>query len=343
MDKTYSMLGRAVLLAGIVPTLLWVAINLAFFWQADKPFPQRYGVVPGADVIGLAIAAGVAGGALLYGLNGVIIRLYEGSYGLPGRLLAGAQRRNAARHHDLYRDLLAHRRRRDEELANPTTDGRPDGEADWRRRVDSTVMAVDQAHAGIERHQETPLLPLNAELVKPTALGNAYAVMEEYPYERYGMDSMVFWPRLVAVLPAQYREAVGDQKTVCDFLLHTSLLLALWALEALVAALLWDGASARWRLVLLATVPASLVIAYALYRAAVAETVVLGKLIAGAFDLYRHDLLKQFRITPPSHLPEERVIWHELGAFIRRGEDFYYPAPSVGDARATEPAREPEP
>jgi hypothetical protein len=84
---------------------------------------------------------------------------------------------------------------------------------------------------------------------------------------------------------------------------------------------------------LLVALPLALIAAYAFYRFAVTETLVFGKLLAGAFDLYRLPLLLQLGFEPPALLHEERLLWQRLAAFVRRGEPFYHP----GDGRLRQP------
>lgn len=333
VEKTIGMLGRTLIIAGILPATLWLALNLIFLWQPHLPLADRLQMLGARpEWLGALIAAAVGGGILLFAFNATIIHWFEGVYPIQRRwLLAWLQRRNQQRHDELYERLLSVRRMRDEALEHLIGDNTHEHSEEWRRRADSSLIAVDQAHADIERRQPVRPLPLRKDLVLPTALGNAYAVMEEYPYEHYGMDSMVFWPRLIAVVPEMYAKSIGDQKTICDLLLHLALMLGIFAAEAAAAPLI---AGARPELLLVALL--SLLAGYGLYRAAVAETAVLGKLVAGAFDLYRGKLMRQLGIEPPERLDEERQVWQSLAAFIRRGDAFYYPAAErVEKERAT--------
>src|ERR1051325_544762 len=67
------------------------------------------------------------------------------------------------------------------------------------------------------------------------------------------------------------------------------------------------------------------VIGYATYRAAVASARAVGNAMRTAFDYYRGSVLHRFNLKMPNDLEEERVLWLKLGAFIRRGESFYFP------------------
>jgi hypothetical protein len=346
MDKSVELFGRTIVVAGFLPALLWLVLNVAFFWQPTRPFEERLLALLNLQALVLITSVAAALGVLLYAFNNVIIHWYEGAYAFQRRWLLGwAQRRNERRNERLYHSLVDLRRMHQEALTSlDVKDGRDGG--DMSRRLDSARLASDQAHHQFEQEQALRQLPVNRKLVMPTALGNAYAVMEEYPYERYGMDSMVFWPRLIAVLPAEYRQSIGDQKTTCDFLLNTSLVLVLFAAQAaatlvLVALGVIALQSAWLGRALLLALPLALAGAYGFYRAAVSETHVLGKLIATAFDLYRHTLLGHFGIEPPARLSDERLTWRRLAAFIRRGDAFYHPAEVSTPMPDEAPARQP--
>lgn len=326
MEQTIVAYGRAIIVAGIVPVLLFTVLILALLLALGVIVPivgPEEKVTLQELLLLLLICAGV-GGVLLTALNKPLIHFYEGAFSFQRRwLLKGALRRNLDRHEALYQTLLPHREMYDEATtALRAEDGSQP--SDKRRRVNSAALAIDDAYDLLEVSGYDNHLPIDPLVVAPTALGNAYAVMEEYPYHRYGIDPMVLWPRLLAVLPSDYRASIGEQKTTCDFLLNLSLLLTLFAVATWVIFVARAVNNLLFPSVALAGFVAGF-IAYGLYRAAVAETIVLGKLINGAFDLYRGRLLEQFGFRRPSELVEEKALWRELAVFISRGEPFYYP------------------
>jgi hypothetical protein len=338
VEKAFQVLGRNLFIAGLIPAMVFVGLNLVVFggWGPISGLFEQLGgegpipalaerikqLVELERLGGLAIGAIVIG-TLLFAFNRTIIQWYEGLYPIQRRwLLARNQRANAARHEQLFGRLLGIRRMRAEALAGLRSADDQERNGELSRRADAALIALDEGHANLEKEHPARTLPITRELIRPTALGNAYAVMEEYPFERYGIDSIVFWPRMVAVLPKDYREGIGDQKTTCDLLLNSSLLLTVFAFELLVRAIVIPESA---RAALAAGWLGVLVLAYGFYRAAVAETATLGNLVAGAFDLYRRQLLRQMGFIPPVRLDQERDLWLRLAAFVRRGEDFYYP------------------
>jgi hypothetical protein len=179
---------------------------------------------------------------------------------------------------------------------------------------------LEGVHEAIERKYGTvQILPHDAEYVKPTELGNVFAVIEEYSYERYGMDAVVYWPRLIAVIAEDYRSQIADMKTTLDFLLNLSLLAGLFALGAL--------GLAAWFLVLPELIYGllALTVAYALYRLGIGAARELGNVIMGSFDLFRSALLEKYGLPKPASLIAERRLWLLLASYIRRGEEFYFP------------------
>lgn len=342
MERVLESAGRSFLIAGLSPVIAFLLVQVGLAWTLvaghpelglfDRILPFSGTTLSPTDWVAMVVISAIVGGSLLIALNGVIIHIYEGLPPLPPLVTHWWQRRNERRHDELYRDVAANRAMRDQAIVDLGRAETENLDATRRRQLASAELSLHDAHARIEQTYPSRPLPIRRELVRPTALGNTYAVLEEYPYERYGIDSMVFWSRLIAVIPTNYLQSIGDQKTVCDLLLNLSFLSSIVVLEGLLVGSL--GAFRGWNLdEAFLVVPIGLLVGYGFYRAAVSETTVLGKLIGGAFDLYRHDLLRQFGRERPATLREERDVWRMLAAFIRRGEDFYYPAGSRSHAQ----------
>lgn len=74
--------------------------------------------------------------------------------------------------------------------------------------------------------------PSNPADILPTALGNAIAAFEDYPYTRYGIDAVALWPRLVPILKEKkYLEFVAEQKAHFDFMLNMTLVIFVCGVE----------------------------------------------------------------------------------------------------------------
>jgi len=64
---------------------------------------------------------------------------------------------------------------------------------------------------------------------------------------------------------------------------------------------------------------------YTFYRLAVTAATSLAESVMSAFDLYRGELCKQYRITAPSTADAESAAWRRLGFFIALGDRRFYP------------------
>jgi hypothetical protein len=290
---------RFFLVGGFAPS--FVIVLLTDLLILPRFIQHRLGEVTlfGSALVSYAIAS-AALGLLLMAFNSYIIKLFE--RGLLPKWTGGL---NLRKHDRLYSAL---KQRREDY----------DGATDAASR-DLAATKLDGLHQRIERDSPAQRLPFSREHVMPTDLGNAFAVAEEYPYHRYGMDAMTYWTRLVAVIPTEYGQRLAEQKSTVDFLLNLSLLCYLFAVGSMGIGL--------WFLSVPETVY-SLVAAtsgYLFYRLAVSSTITLGETIKASFDLFRHDLLNCYGLELSITITEEREIWIGLASFIDRGEDFYYP------------------
>jgi hypothetical protein len=83
----------------------------------------------------------------------------------------------------------------------------------------------------------------SAPLTLPTRFGNAIRSFEVYSRIIYGLEAIDGWPRLLAVIPADYRQAIDDAKAQVDFWVNIwmgSLLIWMGSL------LIWMGSLLIW-------------------------------------------------------------------------------------------------
>jgi hypothetical protein len=140
---------------------------------------------------------------VLMALNTPIIKLYENGLVVSGWL----KRRNLGQYQQRYAALAARRKayRQTLEAGHKTSKVNRDPE------LEETVAKLEGVHEAIEtKYGSRQCLPHDSASVMPTAIGNAFAVIEEYSYEHYGMEAMVYWPRLVAVIPQDYASQIAD-------------------------------------------------------------------------------------------------------------------------------------
>jgi len=335
LGEVLSKLGQAFLIAGYLPAVLFVLAHQFFLFPRlmgrsitifQLPGPSEgagtasqwvYLVDQGVTLLLLPMLIGV----LLMSLNTLIIKFYEGALGWQRWfLLLPLQRRNQRLAKALYGELLrlkeAYTRTLAELAASPDEARR----AQLEQQRASLALEIQRLHEELSHRAPVQRLPRRPEMVKPTALGNAFAVIEEYPYERYGMDGMLFWPRLRPLVDEQYASVLVNTKMVLDLLLNLSLLALVFGLEAVFASV-----KGGLDLTVMGAGLAAWCLSYVCYRGAVTTVYSLGDTIALCFDFFRGRLLEKFGLSQPTSLEEEQAMWLRLGQFLRYGEGFYFP------------------
>jgi hypothetical protein len=163
--------------------------------------------------------------------------------------------------------------------------------------------------------------PYSAERIRPTRLGNVLTAAEEYAYEMYRLDTVLWWPRLIPLLPDLVRSQIDAALTPLLALLNLSTLFLLLTVVALSSGLyemnivLFLGGSL-----------ACLAISRLCYTAAVVQGSDYGQQIRVAFDLYRVEILRQMRLPVPENHREEAALWDSLNKWI-----YYYSPPPEND------------
>ena len=327
-------LGRAFLVAGYLPAAVFVLAHQLFLFPrwldgrvslftvpGDETWAWVYLVDQALTLLVLPLTVGI----LLMGLNTFIVRLYEGSFRWQrGFLLWPWQRRNERRVEALYGELMALKRADQQVLIdlNKVSTGQDRTALEQKRA--SLALELQREHEAIEARVAHQRLPHRKEKVKPTALGNAFALIEEYPYERYGMDGTLYWPRLRPLVAEQHAAALVNGKLTLDLLLNLSLLAGVFGIEAIVVGLV---GSVDWGVI--AAGGGALVLAWVCYRGGVSTVRSLGDTIALCFDFFRGALADPYGLDRPADLEAEQAMWLRLGQFLRRGESFYFPDRSV--------------
>ena len=155
--------------------------------------------------------------------------------------------------------------------------------------------------------------PTHLGAMMPTQLGNVLRAAEIYPYERYGLDAAIIWPRLRPLLKPETIALLADRKTSMTFMLSMSLLAALFSLIWCPALAVWTN---RWDLFLLSALGWPL--AWFCYQSALQSAVAYGEQLRATFDLHRHELLKALKREVPTDLHAEQREWKRLVRFFFR-------------------------
>jgi len=279
-------------------------------------------------------------GVVLSALSDAILHLYQGSYPLIRPLTRPWLKRNQDRSSERYGPLQAKRR---EYLflvsqgvhlvsANGEEQATIVPETDRSALADQLKAEIQLMHEQLEATSDARELPADVERVGATNIANTLAVAEEYPIERYSMDTAVFWPRLCAEMERGNIESLTMSFGAMNGLLNISLLSYVFALECLIVVV---GRAGGWIPVAPPTVrlrwvafaaALSVLVGLGAYRAAVRAAAAVGDALRTSFDYYRGRILCRFNLRMPDDIDQERVVWLKLAAFIRRGESFYYPS-----------------
>jgi hypothetical protein len=154
--------------------------------------------------------------------------------------------------------------------------------------------------------------PSKLDQVMPTRFGNILKNSEQYPKERYGLDSVVVWPRLYHLFPDRFIQIIGEAKGTIDFMLVISTLSSFFALVTGIYLLIVKASG--WLFLLCFW--GGLAIAWLAYQGALASAALYAQQIKTGFDLYRQELLKQMHLKLPHNLKNEKEQWKEVYAFL---------------------------
>ncbi len=331
MESFVGKLGRNFLVAAFVPSLAFATISLFVFGPIIplKILDQIQNTIAPLDhpaLVLLMITVVIA--FSLYSLNTVIYKTMEG-YFLLGRIpaITRFQQRKALKPYVQIRAL--------ESLIDKLIE-----DGIYNEQFYQLKQQLYQISA---RHQLN--FPLDPKSVMPTRFGNVLRAMEVYPRERYNMDAVLLWPRLIHVMPATYYAKLDQSNNGLAFLINCAILSLILSVTS-GTAVLYQALMLRLanedvkNLVYFVPVDlsddgmikyqqniyfylAGVVIAMALfvffYRAAIPVAVQYGNLVRSAFDLFRWQLVNGLHLKAPMDYDEETTVWDNLSMFIGHG------------------------
>lgn len=289
-------------------------------------------------------------GVLLNASAFQITQFYAGFVPPVSWLLMPLKMRNQKRSKDLYGPLFEKRLKylelyRAERKAAEAAASSPGAEAlapvgtpkasELKNQLRAIKREIQVLHETIEK-KGGGTLPNDPARVTATEFGNTLAAAEEYAFDRYGMDGVLFWPRLRAELDEKTLLPLDTAKGQVDGMLNFSVLSSVAAIYTAISIFLIPvalrGPEQAWRIWVLAGVAGlALAVGYGSYRGAVGAAGNMGAMMRSYFDHHRNKVLEKFSLRQPDKLEDEKIIWYKLGAFIRRGESFYFPEEAETD------------
>jgi hypothetical protein len=165
------------------------------------------------------------------------------------------------------------------------------------------------------------IYPLNQdglpEATHPTLIGNILAGYENYPWDRYGMDSVFYWPRIWLMVEKDKKEEVDSQWSVADGFLLLSAVSILgglwWMIEAVAVGLEIFSFSIPLNSETYCFVAGIgwIALGYGLYRLSLSYHRNNGEVFKAIFDLYR-DKVKSMTCLDPDEKPKWTAAWSYL-------------------------------
>jgi len=146
----------------------------------------------------------------------------------------------------------------------------------------------------------------------PTTFGNVFAAAADHPAYAYNMPATLWMPRLMPLLPDDYRSTISEAQSSVLTFLNLAVVFALLAVVGAAAFLLsppmWAG--------VLASLLGGVVLSRMCYAVATFQARQLANAFRVGFDLYRHAILTHLGLPIPGDVEEERALWARLGAEI---------------------------
>ena len=277
-----------------LPAVAFVSANLGLFLAFDLFSALisfvRSDLVQGAGTLGIT---SWMLGVLLLVLNYKIYRLLEG-YGTynPLQLL---KRFEVSRFSRLQEEI--------KKLKTQIADGKASGEEEV------VLNELRSQRAGLLRTRAEQFPPGIARLL-PTKFGNALRAFEDYPTSIYGIDSIVVWVRLLAVIPKDYRELVDSARAQTDFWTNLWLLGAVFIIEYVGVAAYTAQLKRFWIPVVV------LVFVWRASLSARAAAVQWGDYVKSCFDLFLPQLHLRLQLPTTTTIDEERKLWRRFSQMV---------------------------
>lgn len=300
---------RRVLSVHFAPCALFVAGVLAlaragsFSGRSDwgAVWPQRPAAAIGV-VVTILVCASLLG-LLLQPFQVRAVRVLEGywdRWSLTARLAAAMTRKQRRRWEVLHSRAYGETARGDRDVRV---------QADARRRL--------------------AVLP-PADVLLPTALGNALRAGELTAGERYGLTTLISWPRIYLQVSDRMVEVLRSARDMLDAAVNFC-----WSFLALTvagASALCDEPSAWW------LCGAGLLLAAVAYKGAVTAAQAYSGLMYLVYDLHRFDLLDALHYPLPPNHSSEMQVFSEVSDLLAgvEGAGIPYDHPGAGGRSARE-------
>jgi len=317
-------LGNNFLVSAMVPSLALVAASLLLF---DPTLLNKLGDVQNAyALINLGLLVFLLTfiiGFTLTALNTYILKFFEGY--VPFLPLHGAFYKSRRIHHAKANYLKVRSKSLEDTIGKMQDQlpAHPELQPMLKHLQDeyyNTAMEYDQTY------------PAKKDEILATRFGNILRAAENHAADRYGFDGVMFWPRLMHVIPTDYKQALESSRNELSFLVNMSLLSMVFSLLCIVAMFrsldsvtVVSGSAAAFTVFLLHVFKYLFVSALGIaicgffYNASIYSLNSFALMIRSAFDLFRLDLLKKLEVVRPRDSEREYKTWYNLNEMIVLG------------------------
>jgi hypothetical protein len=156
------------------------------------------------------------------------------------------------------------------------------------------------------------------EMLAPTKLGNTLRASQERISQRYGMDLLVVYPRLLALLGSKKRRRVETAQAALGMWERLSagfLVLAVVTPLLLTSPRVQAAVVPVW--VLAVSLPLLALACWGCYIESIRAAVKFGSEVEVIFDLHRIDLLRAMHLPTPNDLEDQRRIFSVLSGMLQ--------------------------
>lgn len=319
-------LGTNFLVSAMVPSLALVIASILVFdpiLNIATVFKDPQGVYQLVGFGPIVFIATVIIGFTLSSLNTYILKMFEG-YVIPFPMRFLYDIRKRAHRHKAH-NMMAHRDGLENEILH------------LEKYLERTPELQEELEKLNDEHYKAAadydlMYPQDPSDILPTRFGNTLKAAENYTGERYGFDGVHFWPRLVHVIPTEYKSNIDAVRNELSFLVNMSILSAIFSLFCLFAVFycMWitnvvPSDSTIFLGFLKKALPYFIALAVGLissvifYNASLFSVSSFGLMIRSSFDLFRLDLLKKLGLERPKDSAKEYDTWHALNELIILG------------------------
>jgi len=154
-----------------------------------------------------------------------------------------------------------------------------------------------------------------SSLLLPTRFGNIFRAAEEYPLDRYGLETIRIWPNLWLLIPDKTREElISANKVVYSrvTLFFWCSIFSVWTLIALIE----FNSLILWPLIV-----SIIGVLFVYYMGLIPAASNFGDLMRASFDLNRFAIYEALHLPLPSNPGNEDDYGKILSKYLKRGMD----------------------